>query len=88
MTIQASGDLDIGHPLSRIEDHPRALHVTPRRRDLPRTTLKLTALVSAQLDHVAAGAGHDHQIAAPHRSPLHDPKDFRTALLAQGVRQA
>jgi len=44
MTIQTSGDLDIRQPLSRIQDHPRALHIPPRRRDLPRTTLELVAL--------------------------------------------
>jgi hypothetical protein len=58
MAIQPGGDLDIGHPAGRIQDHPRALHVPPRRRDLPRTALKLVALISAQLDHVAARPGH------------------------------
>ncbi|MCA1701661.1 MAG: hypothetical protein LC790_23320 [Actinobacteria bacterium] len=65
MAIQAGGDLDVSQPLSRIQDHPRALHVTPRRCDLPRTTLELVALLSAQLDHVMAGPGHDHHFAAP-----------------------
>jgi len=81
MAIQASGDLDVGQPLGRIEHHPRALHIPPRGRDLPPTTLKLVALVSAQLDHVAAGPGHDHQFAAPRQPPSHNPQDFRTAPL-------
>jgi hypothetical protein len=65
MAIQTGSDLDIGHPLGRIEDHPRTLHVTPRRRDLTRATLELVALVSAQLNPVAAGPGHNHHFAAP-----------------------
>jgi hypothetical protein len=65
MAIQTRGDLDVRHPLGCVEDHPRALHVTPRRCDLARATLKLTALVSAQLDHVAAGPRHKHHFAAP-----------------------
>jgi hypothetical protein len=81
VTIQAGADLDVSHPLSRIQDHPRALHVTPWRRHLPRATLKLVALLSAQLDHEAAGPGHDHHFAAPRQPPSHNPKDFRTALL-------
>ena len=84
MAVQAGRDLDIGHPLGRVEDHPRPLHITPRRRDLPRTTLELLALVSAQLDHVAARPGHDKHFAAPHRPPSHNPKHFRPALLACG----
>ncbi|MCA1678720.1 MAG: hypothetical protein LC790_20750 [Actinobacteria bacterium] len=62
MTVQAGSNLDIGHAFGRVEDHPRALHITPRRRDLSRATLKLVALVSAELDHVATGPGHDQQL--------------------------
>jgi hypothetical protein len=86
MAIQASGDLDVSHPLGRIEDHPRTLHGTPRRRDLPRTTLELVALLSAQLDHVAARPGHDHHFAAPRKPPSHNPKDLRMAPLARRAR--
>jgi hypothetical protein len=74
MAVQAGGDLDVGHALGRVKDHPRALHITPRRRDLARTPLKLITLVSAQLDHVAAGPGHDHHFAAPHQAPSHNPE--------------
>jgi len=81
MAVQARSDLDIGHLLGRIQDHPRALHIPPRRRDLARAALELVALVSAQLDHIAAGPGHDHHFAAPRQPPSHNPKDFRTALL-------
>jgi hypothetical protein len=77
MAVQTRGDLDIGHPLGRVEDHPRALNITPRRCDLPRATLELVALASAQLDHVAAGPGHDDHCAAPRQPPSHNPKDFR-----------
>jgi hypothetical protein len=61
MAVQARRDLDIGQPRGRIENHPRALHITPRRRYLPRATLKLIALLSAQLDHEATDPRHDHQ---------------------------
>src|SRR5215213_5884125 len=86
MAIQARGDLDIGQPLGRIKDHPCALHVTPRRRDLPRATLKLLTLLSAQLDHEATGPGHDHHFAAPRQPPSHNPEDFRTAPLCRERR--
>jgi hypothetical protein len=81
MTVQPSGNLDVRHSLGRIQDHPRPLHITPRRRDLTRATLELVALLSAQLDHEAAGPGHNHHFAAPRQPPSHNPKDFRTALL-------
>jgi hypothetical protein len=68
MAIRACGDLDIGHPLGRVEDHPRALHLTPRRRRLTRATLELVALVSAQLDPAAAAPGTNH--SSPHRTSL------------------
>jgi hypothetical protein len=71
MAIQARGDLDIGQPLGRVKDHPRALHITPRCRDLSRATLELIALVSAQLDHIAAGPGHDPSNSPRPTSPLH-----------------
>src|SRR4051812_44144730 len=73
MAIQASGDLDVSHPLGRVEDHPRPLHVTPRRRDFPRTTLELVALLSAQLDHVAAPPGAHPPLAPPRKPPSHNP---------------
>src|SRR4051794_13447269 len=82
MAVQPRGDLHVGHPLGRIKDHPRSLHITPRRRDLPRATLELVALVSAQLDHVAARPGHDDHFAAPRPPPSHNPKHFRTGVLA------
>jgi hypothetical protein len=70
MAIEPGGDLDIGHPLGRVEDHPRALHITPRCRDLPRTTLELATLNSAQLDHLAAGPGHGCEFTATHQASL------------------
>jgi hypothetical protein len=60
MTIEPGSDLDIGHALGRVEDHPCPLHITPRRRDLTSAALKLIALVTAQLDPVTARPGHDH----------------------------
>jgi hypothetical protein len=60
MAVQPRRDIDIAHPLSRVKHDPSALDLTPRRGHLPRATLKLDTLVSAKLDHVAAGPGHDH----------------------------
>jgi hypothetical protein len=60
MTIEPGGDLRVGHSLSGLEDHPCPLNITPRRRDPTRAPLKLIALVTAQIDPIAAGPGHDH----------------------------
>src|SRR3954451_19719875 len=54
MAIQASSDLDIRHVRSRIEDHPRSLHLTSRRRHLPRATLNRRAGVDDRPPHADA----------------------------------
>jgi hypothetical protein len=73
MTVQTGSDLDVGHPRGRIPDRPRALHIPPRRRDLPRTTLKLVALPGAQL-RVAARPGRDHHFATRRQPTSHNPE--------------
>jgi hypothetical protein len=69
MAVQPGGDLRVGHTLGRIEKHPRALHITPRRGHLTCAALKLITLLSAQLDPIAARPGHDDLLRrAPKRS--------------------
>jgi hypothetical protein len=60
MAVQPGGDLLVGHTLGGIENHPRALNITPRGGYLTRAALTLIALLSAQLDPIAARPGHDH----------------------------
>jgi hypothetical protein len=85
MAVQPRRDLDVRHPFGRIEDHPRALHIPPRRCHLARAPLELAALLSAQVDHIAAGPGHDDQFVASHEPPAHNPEDFRMAPLVEGL---
>src|SRR5215218_6771810 len=45
-------------------------------------TLKLNALLGAQLALIAADPGHDHYFAATSTGPWHNSTRFRMALLA------
>jgi hypothetical protein len=82
MAVEPGSDLRVLRALGGIEDHPRPLHLTPGRRHRPRPPLKLNALLAAQLDHMAAPPRHDHPFARDRPPPSHNPKDFRTRLLA------
>src|SRR5512133_952855 len=81
VTVAAHRDVLVPHPLGRVEDQPRALHVAvgPRRR--ARTPLKLTAILVAELDPVTARPRHDSQFATPAQTPLHNSTRFRTRPL-------
>ena len=64
MTTAAHRDLLVGHPLGRVEDQPRPLHHPKRQRQRRRPTLKLEAILLAELDPVAARPRHDSKFAA------------------------
>jgi hypothetical protein len=82
-TVQAGSDIDVLHPLGRVEHDPRALHHPEGQRHRRRAPLKLDAFVLRQLDHMPAGPGHDHYFAAPRQPPLHNPQNLRTRPLAK-----
>jgi hypothetical protein len=57
--IQPRGDINVRHPLSRKQDHPRPLHRPERQRDRARPPLKLNALLGGELDHIRTDPGHN-----------------------------
>ena len=57
--VQPCSDVDVLHPLGRVENHPRPLDSTERKRDRARPTLKLHPLLVGKLDHMLASPGHD-----------------------------
>jgi hypothetical protein len=59
VTIAAHRDLLVLHPRGRIEDQSRALHIAIRQRRRASAPLKLTTILIAKLDPVAADPGHD-----------------------------
>jgi hypothetical protein len=59
MTIAAHRDLLVGHPLGRVEDQSRALHIAIRQRRRTGATLKLTTILLAELDPIATRPRHD-----------------------------
>src|SRR5205085_3997354 len=72
--IQPGGDVDVLHPLGRVEHDPRALHHPEGQRHRRRTPLKLDTFLLRQLDHMPASPGHEHYFAAPRQPPLHNPQ--------------
>jgi hypothetical protein len=81
-TIQPGGDIDVLHPLRRVQDHPRALHHPERQRDRARPPLQLVTLILGKLNHILAGPRHDTQFCAPPTIPPNNPQDLRTRPLA------
>lgn len=81
--VQPRGDVDVLHPLGRVEHDPCALHHPPRQRHRRRAPLKLDALVLRQLDHMAAGPGHKHYFAVSRQPPLHNPQNLRMRPLGR-----
>jgi hypothetical protein len=68
--------------LSRIQDHPRALHHPERQRDRAGRPLKLTTLILGKLDHMLAGPGARHTILRPQPPTLpNKPQDLQTRPL-------
>jgi hypothetical protein len=59
VTIAAHRDVLVAHPVRGIQDQPGALHIPEGQRRRARATLKLTTILIAKLDPVAAGPGHD-----------------------------
>ncbi len=59
VAVEPPRDLLVLQPRGRVQDQPRALHLAPGQGRRPGAPLELGTLVSAQLDHVAAGPGHD-----------------------------
>jgi hypothetical protein len=80
--VQPGGDVDVLHPLGRVEHDPCALHHPPRQRHRRRAPLKLDAFVLRQLDHMPAGPGHKHYFAVSRQPPLHNPQNLRMRPLA------
>jgi hypothetical protein len=81
MTAAANRDLLVGHVLGGVENQPRALHDPERQRQRRGPTLKLNAILLAELDPVAARPRHASKFAAPDSSPLHNSTNFQTAPL-------
>jgi hypothetical protein len=58
-TVQPGRDIDVLHPVGRVENHPRPLHRSERQRDRARLSLKLSPLLLGELDHLGADPRHD-----------------------------
>jgi hypothetical protein len=76
MTIAPDRDLFVAKTLSRIQDHPRALNIAVGERRRSRAPRKLTTILLAKLDRVAAGPGHDLSFDTAQHPPLHNPTNF------------
>src|SRR4051812_14933762 len=81
MTTAAHRDLLINHPTGREEDQPCALHHPKRQRQRRGTTLKLQAILLAELDPVATDPRHAISFATRRPAPLDNSTNFRAAPL-------
>src|SRR4051794_18888763 len=61
--VKACGDIDVLHPVGRVEHDPCALPHPPRQRHRRRAPLKLDTLGVRELDHIPTGPGHISQFA-------------------------
>jgi hypothetical protein len=57
--VQPSRDIDVLHPVGRVENHPRPLHRPERQRDRARPPFELSPFLLAEFDHQSAGSRHD-----------------------------
>ena len=85
--VQPRGDVDVLHPVGRVEDHPRPLHHPERQRDRDRPPLKLNPLGFAELNRHRAGPGRVHSSALRRYPFTHTPQNLRTCLLAGVARR-
>jgi len=84
-TVQPCGDIDVLHPLGRVEHHPRPLHHPEWQRDRACPPFKLRPLFLGELDHLGARPGHNTYFYAPIIIPPNRPQNFRTRQLVAGI---
>jgi hypothetical protein len=63
--VQAPGDLDVGEPVSGVEDELGALHQPVRQRVARRPMLELRTLLVAHNDPIAIAARHRRHDSRP-----------------------